>query len=336
MQADLTTKVLRFRMLKLAYSWKCNAGCRHCAEDSHPQRSEKLAVDRVLQCIDDAAALGFGRIEFTGGEIMLFRRELDVFLEHSHTLGFDVALYTNAFWAKDSNSAQSTLSRLRALGVNSIFLSTDSYHTEYINLEYILRAVDAAHRVGVYCDVTICVVRNDFQALDIISRLRRHCDKIRIQHVGPWGRARNMDRDQMLRCGFQQAGRPCGNMYAPFVTPDGRVSLCCAPPSQFPRSIARASPLILGWLEEERLKNILSRAMDDPLLNIFAAEGLHSLLQRLNVLRPGSYRPRSQGYFGRCDLCTEVFGCPSRVEQIRSTMPRLADVVHLPPAKEAL
>jgi hypothetical protein len=328
------TRTLHFRNLKIAYSWKCNAYCRHCLVDSHAQRKEKLTMDQVLQSIEDAAAIGVSRLEFTGGEIMLFPGDLHLFLERSHRLGLKVTLDTNAFWAKDSNKARNVLFRLRAWGVDSIILSTDSYHTEYIDLDCVRNAIDAAQRVGVRCAVTVCIARDDFTTLDIISRLRRHCGSVKLQNVAPFGRARSMDRSRMLRNGFEAAGSPCGNIYGPLVTPDSRVSLCCAPPGQFPRDIARVSPLILGWLEDERLKDILTRALDDPLLNFFAAEGMIGILQRLNALSPGSYRPRSEGYFGRCDLCTEIFGCPSRIEQIRAWMPQITGAAKRVPAED--
>lgn len=314
---------LRFQALKIAYSWKCNARCQHCSVDSHPRRNERLAWQTVFDCIDDAAALGLKRLEFTGGEILIFPHDLSAFLERSNRHGLKSTLSTNGFWAKDKDKARATLSRLSSLGVDSIILSTDSCHLPYIDLARVLCAVDTARELGLSCRVTVCVTKNDFKALEIVSRLRRHTSDIQIQNIAPFGRARSMDRSSMLVRDFEQAGSPCSNVGAPTVAPDGRVSLCCAPPIQFPLPIARISPLILGWLDQERLKEILIRAQKDPLLSLFAREGMGGLLARLNQISPGSYRPRRNGYFGFCDLCTEIFGSEKHVQQMRRADPGL-------------
>ncbi len=323
MITDSPHSMLRFRALKIAYSWRCNASCEHCMVSSDPRRKEKLTPEDVQQCIEDAAALGIGRLEFTGGEIMLFANDLDKFLNYSHERGLTVTLDTNAFWAKDVHTAYKRLSHLKSLGVDCLHLSTDSFHSQFVDLSCVLNALDAADRTNVFCDVTICVVRDDPHTLGIISHLFKYRTRIRIQHVAPFGRAEKLDHRRMFRSGIEQVGTPCENIYAPLVAPDGRVCLCCAPPSQFPQSIAKISPLILGWLDSERLESILLRAQDDPLLNLFAAEGMGGLLERFKKLNPCGLRLESQDYFGRCDLCTQVFACPSRVKQFRSSMPRL-------------
>ena len=318
------TNSLRFRRLKIAYSWKCNARCSHCVVSSHPKRTEKLPPEVVLQCIDTAADWGMEDVEFTGGEILIFPHDLRTFMERACRRGLPVRLDTNSFWARKPEAARRLLGRLKQRGLVGITLSSDVYHLPYIDLQSVLNAVDAAQELEIDCRVTVCMVRDDLSALGLISQLRRHTSKIQTQYVAPFGRARQMDPERMVLCSFQMAGPPCSAVYAPLVAPDRRVTLCCAPPAQFPLQVARFSPLVLGWLTEERLETILRRAQNDPLLNRFAQEGLRGLLGKLNTLRPGSFHPRSEGYFGTCDLCQEIFTSRSRVGQIREV---LADLI---------
>jgi len=326
MSTQSLTRVLRFQRLKIAYSWKCNARCAHCSVSSGPDRSEKLNPDVVLQCIDDAAALGLKWVEFTGGEIFIFSHDLRLFMERTHAHNLKVGVDTNGFWADDEQKACSTLAELKAQGLARINLSADQYHAAYIDLSRVYNVIIAARELNIDCQVTVCALRNDLNALEFVSNLHHYTPKIQIQPIAPFGRAQRMDSRMMIKYSFELAGTPCDAVTGPMVAPDGRVTLCCAPPAQFPEHIAKFSPLVLGRLVEDRLKEILLRAQDDPLLNLFAAEGMCGLIRRLNSAMLNSYEPRPEGYFGTCDLCTEIFSSEQTVRKLRDLTEQMLHV----------
>ena len=46
----------------------CNLRCEHCLVSSGPERQQGLSTERLVDAIDQAVALGAGRLFFTGGE----------------------------------------------------------------------------------------------------------------------------------------------------------------------------------------------------------------------------------------------------------------------------
>jgi hypothetical protein len=282
-----------------------------------------LDRSQVLACIDAAAELGLESIEFTGGEIFLFFKDLISFMTHAHDRGLHVFLNTNAFWATAPGPARQRLAGLKARGLRKIILSADRYHQKFIPLEHVVTALDAAAALEIPAAVTICHVGNDPSLLDTVAVLRHHTREIKLQPVAPFGRARGLAREEMARCSYSTAGLPCEGIFAPTVSPDGRVSLCCAPPMWLPVEDLEGSPLVLGWLDREPLTQILTRAERDPFLALLAAEGLGGIVGRLNALAPDLYRPRAEGYFGPCDLCVEVLGSRPLAARVGALLPVL-------------
>ncbi|HTE18377.1 MAG TPA: radical SAM protein, partial [Armatimonadota bacterium] len=60
-----------FDTLFLELLGRCNERCVHCYADSAPEVTGALDRDSVLAVIDQAAAAGFRRIQFTGGDPLL-------------------------------------------------------------------------------------------------------------------------------------------------------------------------------------------------------------------------------------------------------------------------
>jgi MoaA/NifB/PqqE/SkfB family radical SAM enzyme len=61
----------------LLYTMRCNINCAHCSVDSHPQRDEKMDLQTAIGLVAGLADQpGIDFIDISGGEPMLFRREL--------------------------------------------------------------------------------------------------------------------------------------------------------------------------------------------------------------------------------------------------------------------
>ena len=313
---------LSFRQLKIVYSWKCNAACDHCAVYSGPGRTEVLDRELAFCCVDLAARSGIRKVEYTGGEIFLFYTDLLQLLDRGSGHGLTAVVDTNGFWAKSHEVAVRRLRPLAQRGLQKITLSADRYHQPFVPLPRIVHALSAARELGLDRSVTLCSLENDPALLETVVALRPHCSKLKVQPVTPFGRgADRLPRDRMARCSFANAARPCNQATspAPTVCPDGRVTLCCAPPMWWPRTEIEPSPLVLGWLDHEPLDEILRRAQGDPWLTLLAAEGLAGILRRLKAHDRGLYPPRSGGYFGACDLCMDVLGSPVLLRHISRT-----------------
>lgn len=321
-QPTSSREPLAFSQLKIAYGWKCNASCGHCAVSSGPLRCEVLGLERLLACVDAAAELGMASLELTGGEIFLFYRELVAALARAHGHGLEVHVNTNACWAKSPALARRRLAALQPLGLTKLILSTDRYHQEFIPLARVLNALAAARALGIAATVTVCHLADDPDLLATVAALHPCTSQIKLQSIAPYGRAAGLERGRMACCPLARAGRPCDGG-GPTVSPDGRVTLCCAPPMWFAPEIAQRSPLVLGWLDREPLPAILERARRDPFLQLLAAEGLAGIAARLETLAPGVLRPRPEGYFGSCDLCAAVLGSQPLLDRVAAFIPAL-------------
>jgi MoaA/NifB/PqqE/SkfB family radical SAM enzyme len=81
---------------------QCNERCVHCYADAAPTVTDALARDVVLRVVDQARALGFRRIQFTGGDPLLcdFLPEA---VARAAALGFpNIEIYTNGLALSDA------------------------------------------------------------------------------------------------------------------------------------------------------------------------------------------------------------------------------------------
>jgi MoaA/NifB/PqqE/SkfB family radical SAM enzyme len=95
---------------------RCNERCTHCYAESSPERTEALSEAVVMSALDDAAELGFTRVQLTGGDPLI--SELCVPAARRATrLGIpQVEVYTNGLALIGR-----TYEELAALGVHFAF-----------------------------------------------------------------------------------------------------------------------------------------------------------------------------------------------------------------------
>ncbi len=60
------------RVLQLHVSRRCNLACSHCYSSSGPEHADELPVTLWHAVIDDAAAVGYNVVGFSGGEPLMF------------------------------------------------------------------------------------------------------------------------------------------------------------------------------------------------------------------------------------------------------------------------
>src|SRR5690606_31241235 len=68
--------------------------CVHCYADASPEVNTSLPLDACQQALVDAKALGFVRVQFTGGDPLLYK-ELPQLVEQAASLGLRPEVYTN-------------------------------------------------------------------------------------------------------------------------------------------------------------------------------------------------------------------------------------------------
>ncbi len=74
---------------------RCNERCTHCYADASPERTEELSFEAVAAALDDAVALGFPVVQFTGGDPLLHRGLVDL-VAYARAIGMPrIEIFTN-------------------------------------------------------------------------------------------------------------------------------------------------------------------------------------------------------------------------------------------------
>lgn len=82
------------RVLQLHVSKRCNLACSHCYSSSGPQHKDKLPLAVWQGVIEDAAALGYNVVGFSGGEPLMFKPLRSLLLQ-ARSLGMTTTVTTN-------------------------------------------------------------------------------------------------------------------------------------------------------------------------------------------------------------------------------------------------
>lgn len=117
---------------------QCNAKCNHCCFSCNPYDNTKMNDEQIKFIVQDAIDNKDVRtISFTGGEIFLYKKifiELLVMIKKSNK---KVTIISNGIWGKSLKSAEDFLKILDEYNVDSVTLSHDEFHAEYVPTKYI-------------------------------------------------------------------------------------------------------------------------------------------------------------------------------------------------------
>ena len=252
----------------LLLTFRCNAECRHCFFESGPDRDEVMSIDLGIKAIDMAAVLGAEWISFTGGEPFLEQGLLETLIAHANELGLKTEIVSNGFWAETPERAEGVLVPLWGLGLDVLNLSIDDFHQEYVPIQHVKNAYDAAKKLGLKIVILTTTSKNNNITAEKIPELLQD-EKILIiggsrvrdpnallveNPVTPAGRGESIkDHEYSLMTEIQcnEALRDIG------IGPDGAVYPCCGP---------LAIKISLGNIKDSSLKDILNNAKKDEFL----------------------------------------------------------------------
>lgn len=303
-----------YHMIGLIYTRTCPLTCQHCITESSPSIKGRMAMEHASEYL--RAIPRFSSVAcFTGGEPLLFHHEIAELTSQAKRVGLVVTVVTGAGWVRGEASTRSKVRALAQAGLDGLWISWDRYHEAFARRDRAVMlariAIDAGLRVTVRSVIsansTIDEHRQAFAGLPVCF------DTSRLEKLGRAGTlpASHFFRDERLPKGG------CGVVLRPVIEPDGTVYACCGP-SLYAR---KGSPLILGNAREESLEAILSRAVQNPILEVIrnlGPYGLHQLLQDHPVGR-ALFKPRSS-YTGMCELCLDITNHPELMAAIQERL----------------
>jgi len=244
---------------------------------------------------------------FSGGEILLKK---DAFLEiikrTRKYFSKDIGISTNGFWAKNKEVSTSIVNELVQAGVSGIAVSTDYYHTPYINKEYAKNAAEAitnsglkthSYVMGARCNADVSNADNTNKETEALSSFVQGSTKMplaptAIRSIGK-GSYINIPKKQDLPTGKCSDLSECLGKRGPlnpamvWVDPYGNVMVCYG--------------IIIGNVYKTPFIDIISNYKTDdfPLIKSISELGPYSLYKE--ALDKGVMKETK--FYDVCDVC---------------------------------
>jgi MoaA/NifB/PqqE/SkfB family radical SAM enzyme len=249
---------------------------------------------------------------FTGGEALLYHREVARLTTYARDLDLRVGLVTGAGWVRTEALARRRMGELAEAGLERMAISWDAYHEEFSLRERAVLLARVAVDAGI--DVTIRTVRPaNGSTSDYRAAFGDVPVKFETSRLARLGRAVTLPQEHFLDERSPIKGA-CDSVLSALVDYDGRVYACCGP-SYFSTS---HSPLVLGNADEEPLEQILERAVHDPVLEVISLLGPYGLYLLLKESDARDLYQERSSYSTICDLCLDLTNSMEMIAAIRA------------------
>lgn len=314
-----------FSSLSISYTNKCTAACAHCIVGAGPDKDEKLSPDLILPVLPDCNQLGIKNLLVTGGEPILYLDELESISSEVLKSGWHITIYSNGFWADNEKNAAIYAARFKKAGINSIVISTDRYHIDYIPFSIVQTAVDTLKAHDINCSV-MYMKDNVLSAKDLY--IDQHFQKNKVSNsiyrLSPDGRGEHLPEvksNYIIPKKNMLLKRPCHLLQQLFINHDGNVLLCCTSSGRF-KKLDSKDFYCFGNIKEDSFKTILNKIKAFfPIIKIIKQEGPAGIYHReKNELEKAGFSLKEY-YYARCELCFDILG-EQRYEEITKSLCR--------------
>jgi len=150
MSVESTKKPIN--MLTFLVSYKCTNECKHCALQASPNQGQiTIQPEDVRTYLEDITKKYIlEEVNFFGGEPLLNFNLLISLIEEAKKFEIQkIGLPTNGYWGKDKQVAKTYTQKLKKVGLNTIGISVDAFHQEFIPLGDVKQAISAAYGAGI-------------------------------------------------------------------------------------------------------------------------------------------------------------------------------------------
>lgn len=135
--------------LHFLLSYQCNFECDHCFVWGGPNQTGVFTIREILEILEQAKDLGtISSVYFEGGEPFLYYPVLVRGVKEAASLGFEVGIVSNAYWATSVEDAWEWLRPMAGL-VQDLSVSSDLYHSDEALSRQAANAVQAARDLGI-------------------------------------------------------------------------------------------------------------------------------------------------------------------------------------------
>lgn len=263
-----------------------------------------MPLEMALACIDQVEQIPtIGKVGLTGGEPFLLHPEVLEICRYASRKGLVVSCITNGYWARSEEKTLAKMRELRAAGLATLYVSSDTFHQAFVPVENVRRILRAGRKTGFFVGVKMHVTRQSLRLPDLFEVLKEEMVESAIfeSPLFPVGRAQKTlgPEDFFTKPGVP--AEPCLQMNDLFVVPSGDVYPCCSAGGCTP-------PLRLGNVHEAPLAQISARFQRSFFHSLLAQRGPGWFAQ---VLIGRELIPSLQpAYVHLCHLCYDLFSRP--------------------------
>ncbi len=132
-------------------NYYCSSRCRHCVYNSSPHwPKDYMTAELADEIFSTLRKLGCYAVHIGGGEPLLNPKALLPILKSAENHGIHIEyIETNASWFKDIKSAGDLLTELKSRNVNTLLISIDPFHNEYVPFCKVKGLIEACHKFGI-------------------------------------------------------------------------------------------------------------------------------------------------------------------------------------------
>jgi len=296
------------RRLEFTLTRKCNSQCVYCQANAGPWHNEVMNVRDAYNYLTEAVKVAdLESFLVFGGEPMLYpARTTAIFNKAQQMCIPTIEMLTNGIWGKDKKRAERLAKRLKTAGLNSLGISVDAFHLEYIPLEYPRNAAQASTKAGIEKVVWNVAVIESLNAANHYDKMTAHILKelepvgveAHVHKVAAAGRALETIPQYFQKTRLEG---PCEgetpmentlkNLQCLTIEPSGSVEICWH--------------LFIGNAKKTPLSSIINEYdwQRNPLIKTLAEEGPMGLLKQQ---KPHAGIFDESEYVNKCHLCIEL------------------------------
>lgn len=195
-------------------------------------------------------------VGFTGGEPFLYYDEMLQTAEYAKKAGLSSTVNTNGFWGRDPETWGPRLAQLKEAGVETIAISSDRFHQEYVPLKDAVSAVRLCKKAGISAAIMMITVpgTTDQDMETMRAELGEDLKDVPVSPSSllPAGKAASLD-ENCFRKLDDPANALCTFDGSLHISYDGHVYMCC---SQLSREIPFLDRGIAGQVTIQDIYNI--------------------------------------------------------------------------------
>jgi hypothetical protein len=136
--------------LHLLLTYSCTYECDHCFVYSSPRAGGTFTMGQIREVLREAGKIGsITTIFLEGGEPFLYYPLMLEAVNAATTMGFDVGIVTNGYFATTEEDAELWLAPLCELGISNLTISDDVFHSGDAMVSAAKRAIAAANRLAI-------------------------------------------------------------------------------------------------------------------------------------------------------------------------------------------